>query len=319
MKNMVKSVAFFVILCFLIWCTGLVFRPKENTKRAGMTHVNANALAAEEENSLDVVFVGNSESYNTFIPLEMYENYGFTSYICGSGGQYMYETYYYVNKIFETQSPKLIVLEADTLFKKSDYRGILTYQTKKAVPLLEFHDRWKSLSLEDLYTKPDYSTPNGTKGYVLCTVVKPPKDKKDYMTENHFTCEVCSINEWYLSKIKELCEEHGSELLLVSAPSHRNWSYDRNEKVQALADTYSLEYLDFNMLCDEVQIDWKKDTKDKGDHLNYFGATKVSAYFGNWLADNYDLPDHRNDAAYADWDVKLKEFKEQVSLAVCGP
>ena len=35
--------------------------------------------------------------------------------------------------------------------------------------------------------------------------------------------------------------------------------------IQALADQYGLEYYDLNLMPDQVKIDWKKDTRDKGE------------------------------------------------------
>ena len=34
-------------------------------------------------------------------------------------------------------------------------------------------------------------------------------------------------------------------------------------------------------VCDELGIDWNFDSRDGGDHLNYYGAIKASEFVGN--------------------------------------
>lgn len=57
-------------------------------------------------------------------------------------------------------------------------------------------------------------------------------------------------------------------------------------------------------------IDWANDTRDKGDHLNHYGAVKVSHYLGKILTEKYSLPDRRNDANYAFWKEDYEAYKQ---------
>ena len=112
--------------------------------------------------------------------------------------------------------------------------------------------------------------------------------------------------EEYLTKIYELCEENEIELVLVTTPAPDNWTYAKHNSVSDWADENDVKYLDMNLNVDEIQIDWAKDTRDGGDHLNFLGATKLTAYFGSYLKDNYDLTDHRQDEVYSSWNEDLK-------------
>lgn len=312
MKNFMKSVIFFVLLILILLGAGLIFRPKNNTKEAGMNNVSANGILAERDHSLDVLILGDSESYNSFIPMYMWEEYGFTSYVCGTGGQRIYDTLNYAKRTFQNQSPSLVILEANTLFKKCEFSNCAVYKIQQLFPVIKYHDRWKSLSLEDFTTTPEYTAENFCKGYLIQMMRKAPKYKADYMKENHFTSEIYFINEYYFEQLVKCCEENNAKLVIVSAPSHRNWSYARHDRVQALAEQYSLTYLDLNYYCEEMGIDWNSDTKDKGDHLNYFGAVKATDYLGDWLHENYELPDHRNEPEYSNWNECLELFQEAV-------
>ena len=72
-----------------------------------------------------------------------------------------------------------------------------------------------------------------------------------------------------------------------------------------------VKYIDLNV-GNELKIDWSKDTCDKGDHLNYSGAMKVTEYLGEYLSGNYELPDHRKDKAYDAWGQALKAYSSAV-------
>ena len=58
-----------------------------------------------------------------------------------------------------------------------------------------------------------------------------------------------------------------------------------------------------------------KDTRDMGDHLNYHGAYKVSAYLGKYLSKLKILEDHRGNDYYSSWDSALKPYQDEVKKA----
>ena len=60
---------------------------------------------------------------------------------------------------------------------------------------------------------------------------------------------------------------------------------------------------------DEIGIDYATDTCDMGQHLNVYGAEKLSDWFGKELVERFSLPDRRQDAAYAKvWEEKLLRY-----------
>ena len=84
----------------------------------------------------------------------------------------------------------------------------------------------------------------------------------------------------------------------------------RHNRVQKLADKLGATYIDMNLLADEIPIDWSVDSYDAGDHLNYTGAVKATAYLGKYLSEA-GLPDRRSDEALAaEWNENLEEFRE---------
>ena len=58
----------------------------------------------------------------------------------------------------------------------------------------------------------------------------------------------------------------------------------------AVAKQYGLHYVDYNVNLSEVKgFNWATDTKDHGDHLNTYGATKVMHAYENVLENEFKL------------------------------
>ena len=116
-----------------------------------------------------------------------------------------------------------------------------------------------------------------------------------------------------MNNIINLCKKNHIELILVSTPSISNWTYARHNGIQKLADQNGLTYIDMNLMQDQLEIDWETDTRDKGDHLNYSGAVKVTDWLGTYFKQCGEFTDHRQDAAYQSWNKDLKRYEKKVS------
>ena len=73
----------------------------------------------------------------------------------------------------------------------------------------------------------------------------------------------------------------------------------------------SATVLNFNdkELRDELELDFDTDFYD-ARHVNVGGAEQYTKYMSKYLADRYDLPDHRGQKGYESWDTALEECKE---------
>ena len=79
-----------------------------------------------------------------------------------------------------------------------------------------------------------------------------------------------------------------------------------------LAEECGVDYLDANYDREAIQFDWYNDTFDGGDHLNLFGARKMTKYLGDYMKQECDLTDHRDDPKYRSWHEQLKEYEQEV-------
>ncbi len=313
-KTPVRAICFALVLISLLNASSFVFMPKSNGEKSGMTDQRAKGFLAEPENSLDVVAVGNSDLYSGITPMDLYENYGYTMYVCGQSKQKMAQTYDLLKEVLSCQKPKLVIIETDVIFDKYTKPGdgaILAL--RKTFPVFEYHGRWKNLKLSDFTTVPHYDELNCSKGYAYlkCNQIKPYNGDPDYMKPTDDAAVVSKSAEKYLDKMLDLLEKNGIPVLFMELPSITSWNMKKHNGMQKLANEKGIPFIDMNL--SDVDIDWQTETRDKGNHLNYAGALKTTDFLGKYLKEHYDLPDRRADADYAPlWNESLSEFRQRM-------
>lgn len=62
------------------------------------------------------------------------------------------------------------------------------------------------------------------------------------------------------------------------------WTKRKSEIIKDVANELQISFLDLQYDFD-IGIDWDKDSYDKGGHLNYRGAQKLTSFFSNYLKD----------------------------------
>ncbi|MGL6199097.1 MAG: SGNH/GDSL hydrolase family protein [Lachnospiraceae bacterium] len=303
-----KNIFFLLILITILagLSHGLNEAAKSDVNLIQNRNKNLIKIQQKKKNTIDVLVLGDSESYTSISPLEMWGSHGFTSYVCGQSGQKIQETYYTLKTALQSQSPKLVVLETNVLFRSqtgiSGIRESVVQTGKYYFPLFQFHDVWKPLLLGKRYAVEDYA------GFIIRDTVAS-YDNGEYMKETNGKEVISDIVNDNMKEIIELCNEKGAKLLLLSAPSPLNYNYRKHNAIKEYAKENSLEYQDLNLKTKELDINWETDSMDMGDHLNLFGAYKVTKYLGNYFKVNYDLPDHRGDATYQEWEDSAKNYE----------
>ena len=308
-KNFGKALLFLTVFAVLFLGISPVFVPKDNSGGAGIHVPNAKGFLGEPADTLDVLFLGDSEAYSSFIPLEIWEEYGITSYVCSNGDQMIYECASYLQWFLKNQSPKVVVLETNTLYRSYTLAQLLRHGCEERLPYLRYHDRWKWLRMEDLGSPVEFTRIVPNKGYLYFTE-STVTGMEGYMAYSDEVDPVPYLSTIFVKQMENVCREQGIQLILVSAPSPTNWNYYYHNGVQALAQELKLPYIDMNLMPVEIPIDWNCESYDGGDHLNYGGACKVTAYMGKYLWDTGLFTDKRELASYSDWNAAAAAFRE---------
>ncbi len=309
MRNIIKTAVFFAVLLLLLLgvSAGALALAKGNDDLVASRNKSFSNVQKEAENTLDILVLGDSESFTTVSPIDLWKNYGYPCFICGQSGQKIQESYYILKTALKKQNPKVVLLETNVLYRKEEGTAALQSSLSEfasySFPVLRFHDMWKQLLTGTTCHESNF------KGFMIRTNVEA-YEGGSYMQETEEEEPVEGAPLHWFKKIVRLCREKGIQLILYSSPSPVNYNYKKHNGLQKLADQYSLEYLDLNLKLEEIGIDWAVDTLDKGDHLNISGAEKVTKYLGDYLSGKYGLTDRRQETAYQSWNQEAEVYAE---------
>ena len=314
MKNITKLILFCGIFLALLMIFSLMMKPQKWFDDKLIQNRDARYVQVTEqpENTIDVLNLGDSLSLCTFNGMDLWREQGFTGFNIGADGLRMAESYYSILNACKKQNPKVLLIESLYLFRYSlgdDTQMLLSQPIYYRVPFLKYHNIWKSLV--EIPGVMIYH-----KGYTINEHIWSYDGPDNYMDleledkNQRFTFSW--LNRMWFHRIQKYCEENGIKIIIYSAISPMNYNQKRVDAVAQFAREENVEYLDLNQHVQEIGIDWMRDTNDAGDHINYHGCKKVTAFIGQYLKENTDLVDHRGDPAYQDWDEELVAFDQLV-------
>lgn len=309
-------------------------------RKAGGSSDMVHSFYALEDHTLDVLCLGSSHGYSAIQPNIMWKEQGITSYVMCSQRQTVATSYYLLKEALQYQQPKVVALESYYFFYNGkyvdeesevqlrqaadgmrlgkvkmemledflegmDWKEKLTYY----IPFIKYHSRWTDLQNYD-FNKKLY-----LKGGILdfTEAVREdtgvPEGRRD----------IPEVTLEYLDKIIELCSERGIQLIVYEAPYTQaegdGSGYTKKREITNSLEEYLAEReipFFYYQKTNEAGIDYSTDFRDHA-HLNTRGAAKISRHLASYMAEQYDLPDHRQDEAYSSWQEGYELFMEEVA------
>ena len=82
--------------------------------------------------------------------------------------------------------------------------------------------------------------------------------------------------------------------------------------VSDYAKENGIPFLDFNVDQYGTGFDWHTDSRDGGNHLNYSGALKMTKYLGEYLSQNYNFVDKRDNSLFHEWNDAYQKLMKRV-------
>ena len=337
-KRIIRIISFALALVAVIGVTlyfGAVLQDARLDNREG--HLLCGYY--DTTDSRDVIFIGDCEVYEGFVPATLFEEYGITSFVRGSSQQTVWQSYHILEETLERETPKAVVFNVlalhygetpqesisrmsleDMEWSKFKLNAILASMTEEEslisyfLPILRYHSRWSELDGDDFKHAFDKHADITHQGYLMQTDIDPVDTSDNRQPDDMLESLPYRAIE-YLDKMTALCKEKGVELILVKAPMNSiryYWYPEWDEQMVDYAAENGLAYYSLVGKDEEIGLDWSTDTYDKGLHLNVYGAEKVTSYFGKILAENHNMPDHRTDAELsAIWGERIDAYYKE--------
>lgn len=318
---------FWVCMTVVLFAAGMLFLTRLTDP--GNAY-KKNAEFMKDSAAYDVLFFGNSHMIYAVYPLELWNDYGMTSYNLAGFGSPLPATYWTLKNALHEANPKLVVVDCYSV-ERDDKAGSFTHWQTDHLPLsvdkvrmindvvedpenrLEYfwrfaayHDRWRDLDQDDFEKKI-----NEQKGAEIAYSVVPNEEIRQ---RPQTVVETDSIGGKYLRQIIEYCQEKQIEILLTYLPySAQENGWQGALYAEQIAQEYGVPYLNF---LDQSVVDLAVDCSDEASHLNGSGGRKVTAYLGQYIKEHYDIADHREEEAYAHWNADYERYTDDKIVAL---
>lgn len=318
-----------VLFIFSVHFINIIFIPK---RFDGITPMKS--FYAQEEGTVDVLFLGSSHCGVNVDMGELWKSYGIPGFALWGSEQPSWNSYFNLQEALKTQSPKAVVFEVYMMTRQFEYQdetrqlvntGGMKFSLNKweaikvsaprerwldlllGYPL--YHTRYNELTEEDFLYFPNNRNLVIDKG-TTCRWGTGEFELPDVsgITE---CAQIYEKEEQYLRKIIELCQEKDIPIVLYSVPDiWRDIEQPYYNSVELVAQEYGIEYLNFNLMDDAIGFT-AKDIWTDGGHLNTAGARKITHAVAEYLKSFYDLEDHTGQELYSSWNRNAERLEKE--------
>ena len=298
-----------------------------------------NGYYESKEDSADVVIVGNSHVYRYFQCAFAWKECGLAANSWSTSDLPFGAIRNVVIEALKTQSPKVVIIDATVFANKKDVTNNKIYLLTQNMhisknyfemienycdysnvkwtdklqyyfPVIQFHDRWNDISIDDFeQTMPSYL--NSCYQEKFLTSV--------YTGEEHvytdMTDPIAPQSEKALRDMLEWCKQQDDvEFLFFVAPVlEREERQGRFNLTCDIIEENGFKVINFNdkEWYEPLDLDDSTDYQDI-NHTNIKGSYKFTKYFANYLMEEYDIPDRRNEEDYASWNEASDKYYDIV-------
>lgn len=348
----INTILFLSLFVFLFIKVSYLFRPYSENR------VNIVGYYSEPENTIDVVFIGGSSTFVFWIPYIAWNEWGMSSYDFATNSMSPALLMGMIEEARKTQDPELFVIDlrafefrekhpdfyTDAFIRnitdslKYSFNRIKTinyvfsyeqsgsqYNLENYLDLMMYHATWQDLNLLNF----DYAsnkTEHPLKGFGMVDFAyHEPFEMKDYsdITEKGSLSD--STNQ-ILIDLLEYCKEKNLNVLFTLNPFNQE-NEDTKKIYNYVAEVvgcYGYDFLDANDYYEEMGLDFSHDFYDR-NHVNLYGAEKYTAFLGQYIVQNYAIPDHRQETEYISWHEgyevwceKAMHQKQAIDNAIAG-
>ena len=282
----------------------------------------------EEENTIDVLFIGSSMTYCNIIPAIFWQETGMTAWDVTGPELTIPGAYHYLVEALKTQSPRTVFIEiSGALFSR--YTGF----TKTVIgqmpwgwnrlemifaegepenragllfPMFFYHSRWTELNDDDWAVFRNGYDRDMNAGY---TYLKQYRVPEGYVTRTDSGADEQNNqrNLNYLKRIAALCREEGITLVFYESPAASTMPEELMGPIRReLAAIDGALVVNFNDYREDIGAKLEGDYYD-ALHYNAAGAEKFTRFLAAWTAEKLTIsPTEGEDEAL--WSRRLEHI-----------
>lgn len=279
--------------------------------------------------NLAVLFFGPSVIHYSVYPMQLWHDYGITSYNMGNDSERLTMTYYTLLNALDYCQPKAVVIDLtamgwagsrrDGTYVDHDFLDALPLSRHKVAeinslfegkerieylfPFYLYHSRWNELDDRDFFRH--RYVQHGAEFLYGAVSVGDPEYQDMGIIENKNTLYEMEN----LDKMIRLCQEKNITPIFIYIT---NGSPEKIPLRRFCAEQLAARNAIFYDLMELEGLDRSRDFSDNS-HLNYFGGSKLTDYLGRLLSQEFSIPDHREDPGLANiWDADYTAYLDLV-------
>lgn len=284
----------------------------------------------EEEDTIDVLFVGSSLTYCNIIPAIFWEETGLTAWDVTGPELTVPGAYHYLVEALKTQNPRAVFIEISAALYPR-YTGF----TKTVIgqmpwgwnrlemilreaepenrfgllfPLFFYHSRWSELTRDDVQVLLEGYDRDMNAGYTYLNQYRVPSGYV-VRTDSGLDAENNARNLSYLKKIAALCREEGIIPVFYESPAASTMPPELMDPIrEELAALEGTVVVNFNDYREQIGAELEGDYYDPL-HYNARGAEKFSRFLARWTGENLDI-ESGGRADQQLWRVRLEHIRK---------
>lgn len=342
-KKLARAVVFLALFGVMLVLVSYILRPYSGS----VSRKNLCGFYAEEDNTLDIVCIGSSAVFTFWEPMEIWNDYGVTSYNYATGTMPPQTIKYCIKEIEKTQSPGLYVIDLrpfsvaesgyylETEIANMDHEATLRnvidnmkYSVNRldainnCLPetedkltyyfdIIKYHSEWSRLLDTQSLTFGLNEAHDYLKGFRLVPAVDTVefKDRSGNETRQPMSERLDPI----FRDLLDFCKEENLQVLfLVNTYCQSKAHKEMFNYAGDVIEEYGFDFLNTNDYYKEIGLDFTTDYYDRS-HVNIFGADKYTDYVGKYIMERYSFEDKRGQAAFAKWDEDYEKWSESVT------
>lgn len=344
MKNTIKVIIFVILFLFLFQRLSL-FVQVYGTDKADVDR-RACLFFSLPKNTVDVMFLGNSHIYCSYIPQQMFDEYGISAAMLSTSSQSYQNSYWLLKEALKKQNPKVVVMDIHSVVSSVDEEveefrlhytsGISAMPDlciNKALaywdiasgshgwaPSMTIYDSYGILEYKNEYERKQndwmeaiqilWNPVRGyqTLGFFPTDTIYPIEELSPGVRSDYYVDFQTTEEYKYLCKIWELLKKNNIDLIMARAPYVSDLDTAHlDEQALEWCHSENIPVIDFFQYEDKISLNLQTDFRD-ADHLNYWGARKATSFMEQYLLSHYELADHRGQARYYPWEYRKYDY-----------